>query len=202
MRRVSVYMVGALTLLAGLVAGCSTAPKGQAKKDTLMETAPVTVNRFKRESPAIKNELQQVAGYAVFPSVGKAGAVVGAAYGRGVLYEHGQPTGFCDVTQGSVGFQLGGQTYAEMILIQDDKALASFKSNKTELGANASAVALSKGLVDANAKFTNGFAIYTLANGGLMGEASVGGQRFTYATSESGMAMPSSTPQAEPASSR
>lgn len=204
MRRVPVYVVGVLAVLAGLAGGCSTAPKGQAKQETLKESAQVTINRFMREKPSIKDDMQQAAGYAVYPSIGKGGAIVGGAYGRGVLYEHGQPTGFCDLSQGSVGFQLGGQTYAELILLQDDKALESFKNNKAELGANASAVALNKGLVEGNAKFTNGLAIYTLANGGLMGEASVGGQRFTYAPAESGLAapVPANSNQPQPASSK
>lgn len=204
MRRFPVYLVGALTLLAGVTSGCSTTPKSEAKQTSLKESAQSTLDRFKRQKPGLDKELAGIPAYAVFPSIGKGGLGVGGAYGRGVLYENGQPTGFCDVSQASIGFQAGGQSYAELLMLQDDKAVQRFKTNTAQVGANASAVALTAG-AQGNAQFNNGMAIYTLTNGGLMYEAAVNGQRFTYAPQETGLTAtpaPGNENQPQPASSK
>lgn len=203
MRRVSVYAIGVLTLMATLAAGCSTTPKSEAKQASLKESAQATLDRFKRTKPGLDQELAQVPAFVVFPNVGKGGFVVGGAYGRGVLYEHGQPTGFADVSAASVGLQAGGQSYAELILLQDQDAVNRFKSNTAQLGASASAVALTAG-AQGRAQFNNGMAVYVLTNGGLMAEAAVKGQRFTFAPRETGLTAPGPNNQQEPqpASSR
>lgn len=115
--------------------------------------------------------------YVVIPTVGKAGFGIGGARGKGLLYEGGKPTAIVTLTQLTVGFQWGGQTYSEFLFFKDATAVAEFKRGNYELGAQASAVAVTSG-VSADADYSGGVAIFTRAKGGLMYEASVGGQKF------------------------
>ena len=137
-----------------------------------------------REDPSLQRFLDKAYGYAVFPSVGKGGAGVGGAYGRGVVFDHGQPVGYSDLSQVTVGFQLGGQEYAELIAFENEDALNKFKTGKFAFSANASAVALKAGAADA-VNYDNGVAVFTKPEGGLMFEASIGGQKFSYKSKSS-----------------
>jgi lipid-binding SYLF domain-containing protein len=138
-------------------------------------------------------------GYAVFPTIGKGGFVVGGAYGTGRVYEKGKHIGDSSMTQVSVGLQLGGQAYSEIIFFQDARALKEFTSGNFEFGADASVVAItasanakasttgasagaSGGKHDATTvgKYNKGMATFTVAKGGLMYEAAIAGQKFTY----------------------
>ena len=119
------------------------------------------------------------AGYAVFPKVGKGGIGVGGAYGKGTVIAGDQTVGQTSLSQVSIGLQLGGQVYAEFIFFKDETALADFKRGNFELGAQASAVAATAG-ASADASYNKGVAIFTNVSGGLMYEASVGGQKFTF----------------------
>ncbi len=101
------------------------------------------------------------------------------AYGQGILYEHGAFVGYCDMTQASIGFQFGGQSYTEIVILENKKAVDNFKSGDFTLAAQASAVALKSGAA-ANAKYQDGVAIFTMDQSGLMYEASVGGQKFNF----------------------
>jgi lipid-binding SYLF domain-containing protein len=129
--------------------------------------------------PSLGAFLDKSVGYAVFPTVGKGAIGVGGAYGRGVLYEGGRQIGYCDLSQGSIGLQLGGQKYTEIIAFETKPAIQEFKNNNFEFDAQASAVALESGS-GANAKYDDGVAVFTMDEKGLMFEASVGGQRFTF----------------------
>jgi lipid-binding SYLF domain-containing protein len=115
----------------------------------------------------------------VFPTVGKGAVGVGGAYGKGVLYENGTPVGYCDLSQASIGLQLGGQGYTEIIAFENQDALNRFKSGNFAFDAQATAVALKSG-AGANAKYANGVAVFTMDEAGLMYEASIGGQKFSY----------------------
>jgi lipid-binding SYLF domain-containing protein len=138
-------------------------------------------------------------GYAVFPTIGKGGIGVGGAYGEGRVYKQGKYVGDTSMTQLSFGFQLGGQAYSEIIFFQDQRAFDEFTSGNFGFGANVSAVAITAG---ASAKagtegstagasggrkdavtagqYQKGVAVFTIAKGGLMYEASVAGQKFSY----------------------
>jgi len=169
-------------LLAGLASfGCaSTAPETRSERDVLVERAELTADRFKRTDPTLADAFfKNAKGYAVFPTVGKGGLVVGGAYGKGVLFEGGRAVGFCDMTQASVGAQIGGQAYSEIIFFEDEKALRSFKLGTFEFAAQASAVAAAAG-AGANAKYDEGVAVFTMGEKGAMLEASIGGQNFDY----------------------
>ena len=119
--------------------------------------------------------------YVIIPTVGKGGIGIGGARGRGLLYENGEITAEVTLTQLTIGFQWGGQAYSEFIFFKDDVALADFKRGNYELGAQASAVAVTAG-ASADADYSEGVAIFTQAKGGLMYEASVGGQKFKVET--------------------
>jgi len=162
-----------------LVAGCSTAPKsaeGRAELNTKVQNA---VDSAVESDPGLKKFFDEAAGYAVFPTVGKGAIGVGGAYGRGELYEGGQLAGYCTLTQASIGLALGGQAYTELIFFETEAALDRFKSGNFAFAAQASAVALKSG-ASANAKYTDGVAVFTMGEAGLMYEASVGGQKFSY----------------------
>lgn len=134
-------------------------------------------------------------GYALFPTVGKGGFIVGGAYGDGHVYQNGRITGDTSMTQLSVGFQLGGQAYSEIIFFENKYAYQKFTSGNFEFSAQASAVAItiganaqtsttgnsaSAGKSAAAASYVQGMATFTLAKGGLMYEAALAGQKFTY----------------------
>jgi len=135
------------------------------------------IAEFKENDSSVQRFFDQAVGYVVIPTVGKAGFGIGGARGKGILYEGGAPTALVTLTQLSFGFQWGGQAYSEFIFFEDATALADFKRGNYELGAQASAVAVTAG-ASADANFNGGVAIFTQAKGGLMYEASVGGQKF------------------------
>jgi lipid-binding SYLF domain-containing protein len=140
-------------------------------------------------------------GYAVFPTIGKAGLGVGGAHGKGRVYVGGRHVGDTKVTQLSIGLQAGAQAYSQIIFFEDKRAFDEFSSGNFEFGANASAVAItasvsagagttgaaagaSGGRHDATTASVGGFhkgmAVFTVAKGGLMYEAAIGGQKFNY----------------------
>lgn len=119
------------------------------------------------------------AGYVIFPNVGKGGFIVGGASGNGILYKNEEAKGVANLKKVSVGFQAGGQAVIEIIFFQNESNLNEFMDGEYEFAAGVSAVVLKSGIA-ANAKFDNGIAVFTLPKAGLMADASVGGQKFTY----------------------
>lgn len=167
-------------LFAAVLTGCETAPDTGYERASLEQKAANTVERFKAVDAGMHGKFfSSSRGYAVFPTVGKGAIGVGGAYGKGVLYEKGVVVGYCDLSQGSIGFQLGGQAYSEIIFFEDALALQKFKNGTFEFAAQASAVAASADAA-ANADYDHGVAVFTLAGKGLMYEASIGGQNFDY----------------------
>jgi lipid-binding SYLF domain-containing protein len=162
-----------------LVTGCATAPKTAEGKAELNTKVQNSMDKAVKSDPGLKKFFDEAAGYAVFPTVGKGAIGVGGAYGRGELYEGGQLEGYCTLTQASIGLALGGQAYTELIFFETKAALDHFKTGNFAFAAQASAVALKSG-ASANAKYTDGVAVFTMAETGLMYEASIGGQKFSY----------------------
>ena len=141
-------------------------------------------------------------GYAVFPTIGKAGIGIGGAHGSGGVYAQGKKAGTSKMTQVTVGFQLGGQAFSQIIFFEDERAYKSFTSGNFEFSAQATAVAITAGVsAEANtgggtsasvsggqndaktasrSGYRKGMAIFTIAKGGLMYEASLGGQKYSY----------------------
>jgi hypothetical protein len=141
--------------------------------------ADQAVGELQRADPGLDRFFDDAAGYAVFATVGKGAVGLGGAHGTGVLYEKGLATGKTTLTQVTVGLQLGGQAYTEVIFFETPKSLASFKGGRYALAAQVSAVAAKEG-ASANARYVEGVSVFTLAKGGVMVEASVGGQKFGY----------------------
>ena len=117
--------------------------------------------------------------YVILPNVGKGGIGIGGAAGNGAVYRNGILIGMAKMTQLTIGFQWGGQAYREVIFFEHKEDLDRFKENRLELSAQASAVAVTAG-ASANAKYSNGVMIFTQTKGGLMYEASIGGQKFNF----------------------
>ena len=135
--------------------------------------------KFKEKDPGFEKVFAEAHGYAVFPTVGKGAIGIGAARGKGDGFERGVLIGKTTLTQVTVGFQLGGQAYSEVILFKDKTALDDFKRGNFELNAQASAIALTA-RASRDIAYNRGVAIITMGKGGLMYEASVGGQKFTF----------------------
>lgn len=134
---------------------------------------------FQRTNPKIKPFLDDAHGYAVFPTVGKGAIGIGGAHGSGLVYEKGKLIGSTSLSQVTIGFQLGGQAYRELICFQNKQALDRFKGGNFEFDAQASGVAVTAG-ISFDAAYEHGVAIFTMAKGGLMYEASIGGQKFSF----------------------
>ncbi len=158
------------------------------------------VNAFRQagESGAYFNSAY---GYAVFPTIGKGGIGIGGAHGKGQVYAAGQHVGNATMTQVTVGFQLGGQAFSQIIFFEDQRAFREFTSGNFEFSAQATAVVLTAGVSaeantgggvgsgisggqnnasTAHGGYRKGMAIFTIAKGGLMYEAALGGQKFSY----------------------
>jgi lipid-binding SYLF domain-containing protein len=171
------------------------APLGHAWADEYADT--VKVFRNAGESGSFFGTSY---GYAVFPTIGKGGIGIGGAYGKGRVYTGGNHVGDTSMTQLTVGFQLGGEAYSQIIFFEDKRAFDEFTSGNFEFSATASAVAITAGAsatatttgssagasggkndaTTSSAGYYKGMAVFTVAKGGLMYEASIGGQKFSY----------------------
>jgi lipid-binding SYLF domain-containing protein len=166
--------------------GCESGEKSTsgAKLDDLTVRAKGTVDRAVAENPGIKSYLDKCAGYVAFPEVAKGGLVIGGSHGVGAVFERravagDKVIGTADMTAGSIGLQIGGQTYSEILFFEDALALQKFKDSNFELAANATGVAIKTG-ASVQAEYENGVAVFIFGEKGLMGEASVGGQKFKF----------------------
>ena len=103
-----------LLIVVSFFSGCSTAPQSGAKRDSLHADVMATITRFKAEDPSMSSFFDEAHGYAVFPTVGKGGIGIGGAYGKGELFEQGEKVGYYDLSQATIGFQLGGRPTARL----------------------------------------------------------------------------------------
>lgn len=171
----------AATVFLMMASGCAntSAPKTQAAKTSLVAEADAALTTMTAKDSSLRDLVDRSPGYAVFPDVGKAGAIIGGAYGRGVVYEHGRPTGYTEMKQASIGAQLGAQDYSELIVFENDASLARLKSGDFDVGAEATAVALKSGAAR-SATFQGGAVVFTLPRGGLMASAAIRGQKLNF----------------------
>jgi lipid-binding SYLF domain-containing protein len=158
-----------------------------------------TIEVFKK-SPAVQPFFKSAYGYAVFPTVGKGGIGIGGAYGKGQVYRGGKVTGTSSLVKATIGFQFGGQAFSEIIFFQDKRAYNEFTSGSFEFDAAASAVAITAGAqakagtegatagasagpatgTQAQTNYNKGMAVFVHTKGGLMYEAAIGGQKFSF----------------------
>jgi lipid-binding SYLF domain-containing protein len=167
---------------------------------------PVQADKFTdtieiyKKSEAVQPFFKNAYGYAVFPTIGKAGIGIGGSYGTGQVYKGGKVTGEVSVIKGSIGWQLGAQAFSQMIFFEDKRAYDEFTSGNFEFDATASAVAITAGAqasagtegasagasagpatgAQAKTSYHKGMAVFVHAKGGLMYEASIGGQKFNF----------------------
>jgi lipid-binding SYLF domain-containing protein len=181
----------ALSFVPALAEQTATTDKHAGKYEDAIQTF--------RQAGESGEFFQNSYGYAVFPSIGKGGIGIGGAHGGGRVYVSSVYVGDTKMTQVTLGFQLGGQVYSEIIFFQNKEAFDKFTTGKFEFGAQAAAVAITAGAsaqagtggTGASASgdenhaataggYQNGMAVFTIAKGGLMYEASIGGQKFSY----------------------
>ncbi len=166
------------TLLLVLLSSVAIA-QSVAKKDKIMTDAENSKAEFLKSDWQMKKYFDNAYGYVIYPNVGKGGLGIGGAAGNGVAYEQGNKIGMAKLTQLTIGFQAGGQAYREIIFFENKTTMDRFKKNKIEFSAQASAIAATAG-ASADAKYTDGVLVYTLQKGGLMYEASIGGQKLKF----------------------
>ena len=166
-------------LFACFVAMIATAVVTPVGADSLEENTAEAIALFKETDSSLEEFFDSSYGYAVFPKVGKGGMGLGGAHGKGLVYRNGEIVGRTSLTQFTVGFQLGGQVYQQVIFFEDQRSYDDFTGGNFELSAQASAIPAAAG-VAANAKYRYGVAIFTLGKGVVMYEASVGGQKFSF----------------------
>lgn len=179
------------TLCLSLVAGSAVARS--------VEDYSQTINQY-ADNPAVAPYFNSAYGYAVFPNVGKGGVGIGGAHGKGQVYKGGKVTGFVTLNQLTIGLQLGGQAYSQVIFFEDERAYNDFISGNFEFDAQASAVAItasaqaSTGTTGTTASagpggsageqvaadYRKGMKIFVIGKGGLMYQATIGGQKFSY----------------------
>ena len=165
----------------------------------LADSYAKTIEVFQK-STVVQPFFKNAYGYALFPTVGKGGSGIGGAYGKGQVYRQRKVTGTVSLFKATIGFQLGGQAFSEIIFFKDKRAFDEFTSGQFEFDAAASAVAITAGVqvkvgtegatasasagpatgVQAETSYHKGMAIFIHVKGGLMYEAAIGGQKFTY----------------------
>lgn len=160
-------------------AGCATAPSTRNERDSLRRDADITLGQMIERDPALKDITNTAMAYAVFPTIGKGGALVGGAYGRGILYEAGAPTGYVSLEQASIGAQLGGQSFSELLVLRNAADIQNLKDGRFTAGANMGVVVLTAG-ANANASFDPNASVFVLPRGGLMVDVAIEGQHLKY----------------------
>jgi lipid-binding SYLF domain-containing protein len=168
-----------LTVIAGLLVGCATAPTSRPEREALLTESASTLQRMRTEDPGVGALVRRGSGYVLFPTVSKGGLGVGGAHGQGVLYVQGRHIAYCDLTQATVGLQAGGQSFSELLVFESQGALDRFKAGQLVFATDASAVVLKTGVATADVPFVEGVAVVVSPIGGAMVEAAIGGQQFT-----------------------
>ncbi|MDC0429119.1 lipid-binding SYLF domain-containing protein [Phycisphaerales bacterium] len=176
------------TILAGLIAiptvlsGCGSVPTTQAEMDTRMnEVGPKAkkeiANMVAKDS-TLKPLVDEAYGIIVFPSVASGALILGGQGGDGVVFKGGEPWGLAKLAAGSIGFQIGGESFSELVIMKDENAFNMITADKFSFTAGINATAVKAGAA-LDAKFSNGIAAFVSTNGGLMASAAIGGQQIT-----------------------
>jgi len=172
----STYRLAALALIVCLATAFNVSA-GTNKQ--LQEQVKEALGMLKAKDSTFEAQLKKAHGYAIFPSVGKGGFIVGGAGGEGEVYKGGELIGTAKLSQATIGAQIGGQTFIEVILFADRIALSKFRKGQFEMSAGISAVAAAEGVAQ-KVDYRSGMAVIILPKAGLMAEASIGGQKFRF----------------------
>ena len=171
--------------LALIIGGCQSgwdpdkAAEQAEEQAAFNKAVQSTISEFKSKDKSMERFFKKSHGYVVFPTVGKGAWVIGGAWGKGQAFEGGEAAGYASITQISIGFSAGGQSFSELIFFENENSYNRFKNGKFELAAQASAIAATAG-ASTDADYTKGVAVFTIPKGGLMVDASVGGQKIAY----------------------
>jgi lipid-binding SYLF domain-containing protein len=171
-RAIGLIAVAGLFLLA-----CAHSPTKPGERADLVNDAQSTLARMQEKDPSLRPLIEQSVGYIVFPKVGSGGFIVAGGAGAGVLYERGRHTGFAELNHASVGAVAGGQSYAQLVIFNDQRAIDDLKAGRFDFGAQASAVILRTGAAAATS-FSNGVAVFKDPIRGAMVSASLRGERI------------------------
>ena len=171
-------IIGLLTMIC-LIGTTTLFGQSASKNEKIVADSKTAKAEFLKKDALMKGIFETAYGYVIFPNVGKGGLGVGGAAGNGVVYEKNAMVGMAKLSQLSIGFQAGGQAYREIIFFETKTELDRFKESQFEFSAQASAVAVKSG-ASTNAKYASGVMVFTMQKGGLMYEASVGGQKFKF----------------------
>jgi len=172
------YKIITLVLLAINLLLLPRSIKAQEHRELLNDCKKAKA-AFLKSDPSMKSLFNNSYGYVIFPNIGKGAIGVGGSGGKGVVYAKVKAIGTAKMVQVTVGAQVGGQAYREIIFLENEDALDRFQKNKVEFSGQVSAVAAKSG-ASANVKYREGVAVFTQEISGLMLEASIGGQKFTY----------------------
>jgi lipid-binding SYLF domain-containing protein len=166
--KVAALLAVALAVIVPAQAGDLKTAAGEARQN------------FKSADPGLTRFFENSAGYAILPSVGEGGLIIGGQRGDGLVYQNGKVIGKVTMTEVSIGAQAGGGKFSEVIFFETNAALESFKASEFKMSATAKASVAASG-VAANAKYEQGIAVFTLPKAGAMVAAAVGGQKFKFA---------------------
>ncbi len=182
---------------AGLctLTGCGSEPPTAVEQKQMVNDSNMTLNDLEIADPSLKDGIKNAVGYAIFPNVGSGALGVKVASGNGEVYvQGGKYIGSAELNIVGGGLSVGGETYSEVLLFQTPEALSNFENNSLKFEANATAVALKAGATSSS-KPNNGVIVLTHTKGGLMVDASLGGQQFTFkAANPQPVAAPSTQP--------
>lgn len=185
MKRISYNLYSGLIVLMLLISSATLHAQDQdrimdmQKREVIKSDAMDAKMAFMRANPQLETILNNAAGYAIFPNVGKGAWILGGAAGNGIVYENGQVAGYAELRQIDIGFQFGGKAFRELIVFETQEALNKFKEGDFEFGGSASAVIWDEGKGKA-LTFEDGAGVAIMPKAGVMAGISVGGQEFDY----------------------
>jgi lipid-binding SYLF domain-containing protein len=178
MKKYNLITVAIFAIMIFILPRTIKAQSADEKQKILSESVKAKQG-FLASDPSMNTFFTKSYGYAIFPKMGKGGLIIGGSGGNGAVYEKEAAIGTAKMAQVTIGAQVGGQSYREIIFFETKEALQRFKDNKVEFSSQLSAIAVKSG-ASKDAKYADGVAVFTEGIGGLMAEASVGGQKFTY----------------------
>ncbi len=181
MKKLSMFWKAAFFLTAVAFLSSSVIRAQDSKDERLISDSKIAREKFINTDKLMQSMFSSSYAYVIFPNVGKGAIGVGGAAGNGIVFQNGNAIGSAKMKQVSIGFQFGGQAYREVIFFENKAAVDRFMDNNFEFAAQASAVAVTAG-ASMNAKYRDGVLVFTQEKGGLMYEASIGGQKFHYAS--------------------
>ena len=179
MKKTSMFFKRIMLLIVPIFIFASIVNAQDAKHERIIDDSKNAKSEFLKSDKLMQSLFDNSYAYVIFPNVGKGAVGVGGAAGTGVVYEKSKMIGTARMTQVTVGLQIGGQAYREVIFFENEEALNRFRDNKFEFAAQTSAVAATSG-ASSNAKYRDGVLVFSQEKAGLMYEASIGGQKFSY----------------------